>query len=139
MNTQHAEQTGDDNPLNVLTRIEPGYIEITRPGGTVEYLLVNDFKIGPNFVVSVGFSSDRINEEGNLGRPVFLHKRMQIRHLGTAAKYLEDPFVQRVIAQLEQTYPAEKELMPLLRTVEMVRSGRTLLADAPALLSALRD
>ena len=137
MNTRHAEQNGDDNVLDVLARVEPGYVEITQPDGAVDYLFVTDFNIGPNFVVSVGFASDRLDAEGNLGKPAFLHKRMCVRHLGTIAEYLEDGLVQQVIATFDDKYPVEKGLMPLLRTVELVRSGRALPADAPALLATL--
>ena len=137
MNTRHAEQNDNNNVLDALARVEPGYVEITRPDGAVDYLFVHDFEIGPNFVVSVGFANERPDAEGNRGKQVFLHKRMQIRHLGMAAEYLEDPFVHQVIATFDGKYPVEAGLIPLLRTVELVRSGRALLADAPALLATL--
>ena len=139
MNTEHAEQNGDVDIFDALAHVEPGYVEITQADGAVDYLFVNDFKMGPNLVVSVGFASDCLNADGRLGKPVFLHKRMQIRRLGSSAEYLTDSLVQQVIALINGHYPADKGLMPLLRTVEMVRSGRVLLADAPALLAAFLE
>ena len=139
MNTEHAEQNGDVDIFDALAHVNPGYVEITQPDGAVNYLFVNDFKMGPNLVVSVGFASDCLNADGRLGKPVFLHKRMQIRHLGNADEYVADSLVQKVIALINGHYPSDKGLMPLLRTVEMVRSGRVLLADAPALLAAFLE
>ena len=137
MNTEHAEQNGDVDIFDALAHVEPGYVEITQADGAVNYLFVNDFKMGPNLVVSVGFASDRLNADGRLGKPVFLHKRMQIRRLGSSAEYLTDSLVQQVISLINGHYPADKGLMPLLRTVEMVRSGRVLLADAPETVASL--
>ncbi len=137
MNTEHTEQNGDVDIFDALAHVEPGYVEITHPDGAVNYLFVNDFKMGPNLVVSVGFASDCLNAEGRLGKPVFLHKRMQIRRLGSSDEYLADSLVQQVIALINGHYPADKGLMPLLRTVEMVRSGRVLLADAPETVASL--
>ena len=139
MNTEHAEPNGDVDIFDALAHVDPGYVEITQPDGAVDYLFVNDFKMGPNLVVSVGFASDRLNADGRLGKPVFLHKRMQIRRLGSSDEYLADSLVQQVIALINGHYPADKGLMPLLRTVEMVRSGRVLLADAPALMAAFLE
>ena len=137
MTTHESQDTVTDNPFDALAHVEPGYVEITQPDGAVDYLFVNDFKMGPNLVVSVGFASDCLNAEGRLGKPVFLHKRMQIRRLGSSDEYLADSLVQQVIALINGSYPADKGLMPLLRTVEMVRSGRVLLADAPAMLATI--
>ena len=137
MNTEHTEQNGDLDIFDALVHVEPGYVEITQPDGAVNYLFVNDFKMGPNFVVSVGFASDRLNADGRLGKPVFLHKRMQIRHLGNSDEYLADYLVQQVVSLINGHYPSDKGLMPLLRTVEMVRSGRVFLADAPETVASL--
>ena len=137
MSPHEPQDPATENPLDALAQVEPGYVEITRPDGAVDYLLVNDFKIGPDFIVSVGFASDRLNADGSLGKPVFLHKRMQIRHLGSADEYLRDPLVQQIIALVNGHYPADKGLMPLMRTVEMVRSGQVLLTDAPELVAVL--
>ena len=139
MNTEDTEQNGDVDIFDALAHVDPGYVEITQPDGAVDYLFVNDFKMGPNLVVSVGFASDCLNAEGRLGKPVFLHKHMQIRRLGNSDEYLADSLVQQVIALINGHYPADKGLMPLLRTVEMVRSGRVLLADAPALMAAFLE
>ena len=139
MNTEHTEQNGDEDIFDALAHVESGYVEITQPDGAVNYLFVNDFKMGPNLVVSVGFASDCLNAEGRLGKPVFLHKRMQIRHLGNADEYVTDSLVQKVVSLIDGHYPSDKGLMPLLRTVEMVRSGRVLLADAPVLLGGFLE
>lgn len=128
-----AAASGEDI-LACLARIEPGYVEITRPDGTTEHLFVLDFEMAPGFVVSVGFRQDRPETGGDLGQPIFLHKRMQIRHLGSVGQYLEDSLVRQVLAGLEFRYPIERGLLPLLRIVELIRSGRALASDASNLL-----
>lgn len=125
--------TGDD-VLSCLARIDPGYIELTEKDGSTTYLFVLDFPMAPGFTVSVGFGKDIPGTE-DLGQPVFLHKRMAIRHLGTAQQYLDDELVQRVLLTLEDSYPvANLGLLPLVRACEWIRSGRVSISDTAAIV-----
>lgn len=125
--------TGEDI-LSCLARIDPGYIELTEVNCSTTYLFVLDFPMAPGFTVSVGFGKDIPSSE-DLGKPVFLHKRMTIRHLGTAQEYLDDELVRQVLRSFETSYPvADLGLLPLVRTCEWIRSGRVSIADATSLL-----
>jgi hypothetical protein len=137
MNTTPREeiaQAGD--MLSCLVRIEPGYIELAAPDGTLDYLIIFDFPMAPGFPVSVGFRHDTVVAGGDLGDPVFLHRNMSFRHLGAAEAYLQDSLVQRVLASLEFDYPERCGMIPLIRVVELVRSGKALAAEASSILSA---
>jgi hypothetical protein len=137
MNTPSREDSPQtDDLFSCLARIEPGYIELEAPDGTLDYLVVFDFPMPPGSPVSVGFRQDTPGTDGRLGPPVFLHRKMHFRHFGAAEAYLQDTLVQRVLASLEFNYPTDRGLIPLIKTVELVRSGKALPAEASFLLEA---
>lgn len=139
MQTPSLTQDADTDILSCLARIEPGYVELTHPDLSVDYLFVLDFELAPDFVVSVGFARDRPMSDGDLGRPVFLHKRMTLRPLGTAESYLESPLLHTVLDSLPFRYPVEAGLLNLIRVVERVRSGQLPLAQAAAAVELYLD
>ena len=93
--TDNEEQGGgcDIDFASILLEIEPGYVVLADQARGSKILFVpRSMEISPGVKASVGFELD--GDDGVLGKPVFLHRRMQIRHLGNLDEYLEDHFVQ---------------------------------------------
>ena len=75
---------GDIDLASILIEIEPGYVAIEHPDGRQQILLTQAMEVMPGVRASVGFELD--GADGVIGRPVFLHRRMQIRHLGSSGR-----------------------------------------------------
>ena len=66
---------------SILLEIEPGYVVVEDQSGDSKMLFVPPpMSLGDGLQASLGFELD--GDDGVLGKPVFLHRRMQIRHLG---------------------------------------------------------
>ena len=75
---------------SILLEIEPGYVVVGEASGGSRILYVPPpMSLGDGVQASLGFELD--GDDGVLGRPVFLHRRMQIRQLGNLEDYLEIP------------------------------------------------
>ena len=87
--TDNEEQGGgcDIDFASILLEIEPGYVVLADQARGSKILFVpRPMEISPGVKASVGFELD--GDDGVLGKPVFLHRRMQIRHLGNLEDYL---------------------------------------------------
>lgn len=67
----------------------------------------------------VGYQLD--GQDAELGNPVFLHAKMQIRQLGTLNEYLQDEFVQACLPRITQYFQPEQGALPLISAVECLR------------------
>ena len=83
----------------------------------------------------VGYLLD--GDAGALGDPVFLHKKMEIRRLGTLDDYIADPFVDGVLRRVVQYFEPEQGALPLIAVVEALRVDPTL--DVEALAKAVLE
>ncbi len=102
-----------------MIEIEPGYVAIEHPDGRQHILITQAMEVMPGVKASVGFELD--GADGVIGRPVFLHRRMQIRHLGTLEKYLEDPFVQSCISDVTSQIDRRLGALPIIAVIEALR------------------
>ena len=92
-------------------------------------------EISARVKASVGFELD--GDDGVLGKPVFLHRRMQIRHLGNLDEYLEDHFVQRWLPEVTPLINRRLGVLPVIAVIEALRIDPG--ADVPALVAAVLE
>lgn len=83
----------------------------------------------------VGYPLD--GDAGALGDPVFLHKKMEIRRLGTLDDYIADPFVDSMLPKVVQYFEPEQGALPLIAVVEALRVDSTL--DVAAMAKAVLE
>jgi hypothetical protein len=83
----------------------------------------------------IGYPLD--GDAGALGDPVFLHKKMEIRRLGSLDDYIADPFVDGVLPRVVQYFEPEQGALPLIAVVEALRVDPTL--DVEALAKAVLE
>lgn len=76
----------------------------------------------------VGYALD--GDAGALGDPVFLHRKMVIRRLGSLDDYISDPFVDSVLPRVVQNFEPEQGALPLIAVVEALRLDPTLDVEA---------
>jgi hypothetical protein len=126
---------GDIDLANILIEIEPGYFAIEHPDGRQQILITQPMEVMSGVTASVGFELD--GADGIIGRPVFLHRRMQIRHLGTLDEYLEDPFVQSCIPEVTAMIDRRLGALPVIAVIEALRLDPDL--DVTALVAAVLE
>ena len=126
---------GDIDLANILIEIEPGYFAIEHPDGRQQILITQPMEVMPGVTASVGFELD--GADGIIGRPVFLHRRMQIRHLGTLDEYLEDPFVQSCIPEVTALIDRRLGALPVIAVIEALRLDPDL--NVTALVAAVLE
>ena len=110
---------GDIDLVSILIEIAPGYVAIEHPDGRQQVLITQVMEVMPGVRASVGFELD--GADGVIGRPVFLHRRMQIRHLGSLDEYLEDPFVQSCIPEVTALIDRRLGALPVIAVIEALR------------------
>ena len=135
--SEHCNETpGADLDLaSILIEVEPGYVAIEHPDGRQQILLTQAMEVMPGVRASVGFELD--GADGVIGRPVFLHRRMQIRHLGSLDEYLEDPFVQSLIPEVTAMIDHRLGVLPVIAVTEALRVDPDL--DVSALVGAVLE
>ena len=135
--SEHCNETpGADLDLaSILIEIEPGYVTIEHPDGRQQILITQAMEVMPGVTASVGFELD--GADGVIGRPVFLHRRMQIRHLGTLDEYLEDPFVQSCIPEVTALIDQRLGALPVIAVIEALRLDPDL--DVTGLVAAVLE
>ena len=136
--TDNEEQgSGCDIDLaSILLEIEPGYVVVEDPSGGSRILYVpSPISLGDGVQASLGFELD--GQDSVLGRPVFLHRRMQIRHLGTLDAYLEDTFVQSCIPEVTALIDRRLGVLPVIAVIEALRIDPDL--DVSALVAAVLE
>lgn len=126
---------GDINLQSILIEVEPGYVAIQHPGGHQQILLTQAMEVMPGVTTSVGFGLDGV--DGVIGRPVFLHRRMQIRHLGSLGRYLEDPHVQCFVGEVSRLIDRSLGALPVIAVIEALRIDPS--ADITALVAAVLE
>ena len=126
---------GDIDFASILLEVEPGYIAIQHPDGRQQILLTQPMEITPGVKASVGFELD--GADGVLGEPVFLHRRMNVRHLGTLDEYLENPFVQSLLSEVASLIDRRLGALPVIAVIEALRLDPDL--DVPALVAAVLE
>jgi len=126
---------GDIDLASILIEIEPGYVAIEHPDGRQQVLITQVMEVMPGVRASVGFELD--GADGVIGRPVFLHRRMQIRHLGSLDEYLEDPFVQSCIPEVTALIDRRLGALPVIAVIETLRLDPDL--DVTALVAAVLE
>lgn len=120
MKNHDTETPSDDIDLgSILIEVEPGYVTIQHPDGRQQILLTQAMEVMPGVRASVGFVLD--GADGVIGRPVFLHRRMRIRHLGTLDEYLEDRFVQSCISEVTVLIDPRLGALPVIAVIEALR------------------
>ena len=119
----------------ILAVIEPGYVVVTHGVGRQQILLTQAMEVMPGVRASVGFELD--GADGVIGRPVFLHRRMQIRHLGSLDEYLEDPFVQSCIPEVTALIDRRLGALPVIAVIEALRLEPDL--DVTAVVAAVLE
>ena len=120
---------------SILLEVEPGYIAIQHPDGHQQILLTQPMEITPGVKASVGFELD--GADGVLGEPVFLHRRMQIRHLGSLEEYCADPFVRSQLPQVVRFLDPALGALPVIAVIEALRVDPS--AEVQALVSAILE
>lgn len=134
MKIQETEPlVGDIDLASILIEVEPGYVAIEHPDGRQQILITQAMEVMPGVRASVGFGLD--GADGVIGRPVFLHRRMRNRHLGTLEKYLEDPFVQSCISDVTSQIDRRLGALPIIAVIEALRIDPG--ADITALVAAV--
>ena len=103
----------------ILAVIEPGYVVVTHGDGHQQILLTQPMDVAPGVKASVGFELD--GADGVIGRPVFLHRRITIRHLGSLEDYLEEPFVQSVLGEVTRLIDRRLGVLPVIAVIEALR------------------
>ncbi|MGB4911079.1 MAG: hypothetical protein WBO95_02905 [Candidatus Dechloromonas phosphoritropha] len=104
----------------ILAVIEPGYVVVMHGDGHQQILIVPaPMDVAPGVQGSVGFELD--GTDGVIGRPVFLHRRMTIRHLGSLEDYLEEPFVQSVLGEVTRLIDRRLGVLPVIAVIEALR------------------
>lgn len=111
--------TGDLDLASILLEVQPGYVAIKHPDGRQQILITQSMEIAPGVKASVGFELD--GADGVVGRPVFLHRRMTVRHLGSLDEYLEDPFVQNCIPEVAAQIDRSLGVLPVISVIEALR------------------
>jgi hypothetical protein len=120
MKNQDTEApVGDLDLASILLEVEPGYVAIEDPAGGQQILITQTMEIAPGVRASVGFALD--GADGVLGKPVFLHRRMQIRHLGRLDEYLEDHFVQSLLGDVAALIDRRLGVLPVIAVIEALR------------------
>ena len=136
--TDNQEQGSgcDIDFASILLEIEPGYVVLTDQARDSKILFVpRAMEISPGVKASVGFELD--GDDGVLGRPVFLHRRMQIRHLGNLEDYCADPFVRSLLPRVVPLLDPALGTLPVIATLEALRIDPG--ADVPALVAAVLE
>lgn len=111
---------------------------LPEPIATPGYVVVNEEQILfvpgrmdlAGVAAYVGYPLD--GDAGALGDPVFLHKKMEIRCLGSLDDYIADPFVDGVLPKVVQYFEPEQGALPLIAVVEALRLDQTLDVEAMA-------
>ena len=134
-NNDTETPVGDVDLASILIEVEPGYVAIQHPDGRQQILLTQPMAVGPEVKASVGFGLD--GADGVIGRPVFLHRRMQIRHLGSLDGYLEDPFVQSCIPEVTSLIDRRLGALPVIAVIEALRIDPDL--NVSALVAAVLE
>ena len=104
---------------SILAVIEPGYVVVRHGDGRQQILLTQPMDVAPGVKASVGFELD--GADGVIGRPVFLHRRMTIRRLGSLEDYLEEPFVQSVLGEITRLIDRRLGVLPVIAVIEALR------------------
>lgn len=118
-NQDTAAPVADIDLSSILIEVEPGYVAIQFPDGRQQILLTQPMDVMPGVKASVGFALD--GADGVIGRPVFLHRRMTVRHLGTLDEYLADPFVQSYIPEVAAMIDRRLGVLPVIAVIEALR------------------
>ena len=134
-NHETGTPVGDIDLASILIEVEPGYVAIEHPDGRQQILLTQAMEVMPGVRASVGFELD--GADGIIGRPVFLHRRMQIQHLGSLERYLEDPLVQSRISEVTALIDRRLGVLPVIAVIEALRIDPDL--DVTALVSAVLE
>ena len=114
MNNEHLDLSA------ILAVIDPGYVVVTHGDGRQQILIVPaPMDVAPGVQGSVGFELD--GADGVIGPPVFLHRRMAIRHLGSLEDYLEEPFVQSVFGEVTRLIDRRLGVLPIIAVIEALR------------------
>ena len=113
MNNEHLDLSA------ILAVIDPGYVVVTHGDGRQQILHTQPMDVAPGVQGSVGFELD--GADGVIGRPVFLHRRMIIRHLGSLEDYLEEPFVQSVFGEITRLIDRRLGVLPVIAVIEALR------------------
>lgn len=134
-NQDTATPIDDIDFASILLEVAPGYVAIQHPDGRQQILITQQMDVMPEVRASVGFELD--GADGVIGRPVFLHRRMAVRHLGTLDEYLEDPFVQSCIPEVTSLIERRLGVLPVIAVIEALRVDPDL--DVPALVAAVLE
>ena len=110
---------GEVDLATILVEIEPGYVVIQQPDGRQQILISQPMEVAPGIRASVGFELD--GADGVIGRPVFLHRRMAIRHLGSLENYLEDPHVESLLGEVSMLIDRSLGVLPVIAVIEALR------------------
>lgn len=134
-NQDTAAPVADIDLSSILIEVDPGYVAIGHPSGRQQILITQVMEVIPGVRASVGFELD--GSDGVIGRPVFLHRRMQIRHLGILDEYIEDHFVQSCIPEVAAMIDHRLGVLPVIAVIEALRLDPVL--DVSALVAAVLE
>jgi len=134
-NHDNETPVGDIDLASILIEIEPGYVAIEHPDGCQQIVITQAMEVMPGVKASVGFELD--GADGVRGRPVFLHRRMQIRHLGSLDRYLEDHHVQCFVGVVSRLIDRSLGALPVIAVIEALRIDPG--ADITALVAAVLE
>ena len=136
MKNQDTEAPIDDIDFaSILLEVAPGYVAIQHPDGRQQILITQQMDVMPEVRASVGFELD--GADGVIGRPVFLHRRMTVRHLGSLDEYLEDPFVQSLLSEVAAMIDRRLGALPIIAVIEALRLDPVL--DVSQLVTAVLE
>lgn len=120
----------------VLMSIEPGYVVVEDGHGSSKLLFVPPpMSIGGGVQASLGFELD--GQDGVLGKHVFLHRRMNIRHLGSLEEYCADSFVRSLLPHVVPFLDQSLGALPVIAVIEALRIEPE--ANLPALVTAILE
>jgi hypothetical protein len=134
-NQDTATPLDDIDFASILLEVAPGYVAVQYPDGRQQILITQTMEVMPGVRASVGFELD--GADGVIGRPVFLHRRMQIRHLGSLEDYCADPFVQSCIPEVTSLIERRLGALPVIAVIEALRVDPGL--DVPSLVTAVLE
>ena len=107
--------------FSCLLRVTPGFYILNDGQPDVVDVRVFDFNLSKDQVVSIAFELD--GDEP--GKPIFLHKKMSIKNIGTAEEILLKKEFKNFLSLISDSITGEDGLLLILNAYRMHEGGAT--------------